>query len=105
MDGLRFFGCSLVEIQRMGVAEYLLRMKAQHLRFVDEMEEYVVQAFVHRAVHATKKGKYIVKKPGDIYDAEKERKKILNPEGRIGSYDRLMQITRNVEQYRKEVGE
>lgn len=93
----------MLEAKRQTLQDYNLRVAARELGLIDDMERFIQKELVSRTVHATNKdGKYIVKSVSDIYDAHAEREKVLYGKGEIKSLDRLMQITRNLEAYKRE---
>lgn len=93
----------MLEAKRQTLQDYNLRVAARELGLIDDMERFIQKEFVSRAVHSTNKdGKYTVKGVSDIYDASAEREKVLYGKGEIKSLDRLMQITKNLEAYKRE---
>src|SRR5699024_270507 len=88
------------QILRMSVAEYNARMEAFRLQREDEREQLHIDIWLaHRVVKATdKKGEYVLKTFDDFYKnptKQNEKKETFN---------RLHQIRRNLEKFRKEGG-
>lgn len=85
----------------MSYREYELKMKAYQLRRIDDLSLAVDQAFIHRAVMASKKGKPVVRSKSQIININELEQKVLGKTTKLKNYDRLMQITRNLEESRR----
>lgn len=92
----------------MTLRTYRLKLKAYQLRKLDEMKEAIELEFIKRTIKATKqkgdKVVYVVNKVEDIFDYEKEEKRLLgnNLEGEDKFKD-LRKIAHRMDNLRKEV--
>ena len=92
----------------MTLQEYKLRLKVYQLKKIDQMKEEIELEFMKRAVKSTKqKGDqmvYVVNKVEDIFDYEKEEKRLLgdNHEDE-DKFKNLRKIAHRMNNLRKEV--
>ncbi len=99
------FGCSYKEAREMTLKEYHLREQAWRLNEIHKKEAAIEKAFIDRIVSATnKKGKFIIRKPDEIFNVEEERNRVLGLSREIKNKDTLLQITRNLREYRSKKG-
>lgn len=79
MDCLRYFGItSFEEIDRMTVAEHIIRLKAYQLKEVDRLHNLHQQAWANNMAGATKKnGKPHYKRFKQFFNYEKAISKIM----------------------------
>lgn len=81
LNSLAYLGFSCIsDIEDMTLNEYTLRMEAYQLQKVEKQEELALQAWLNRAVKATKgRGKnqsYYYKNFKQLYDAQKNKDEI-----------------------------
>ena len=99
---------SIEELEQMTLRTYRLKLKVYQLRKLDEMKEAIELEFMKRTIKATKqkgdKVVYVVNKVEDIFDYEKEEKRLLgnNLEGEDKFKD-LRKIAHRMDNLRKEV--
>ena len=84
----------------MTLSEYKLRMKAYQLRRIDRLSFAVDEAFIHRAVMASKGGKPVIKNKSQIIDVNRLEGEVVGKTVKLKNYDRLMQITQNLAEHR-----
>ena len=87
-------------LRRMTLEEYKIRMKAHQLRQIDKLSFAVDEAFIHRAVMASKQGKPVIKKKSQVIDVDKLEGEVMGKPVKLKSYDRLKQIADNLAEYR-----
>ena len=108
IDGLRYLTDSITQLELMTLQEYKLRLKVYQLKKIDQMKEEIELEFMKRAVKATKqKGDqmvYVANKVEDIFDYEKEEKRLLgdNHEDE-DKFKNLRKIANRMNNLRKEV--
>ena len=92
----------------MTLREYRLRLTAYQLRKLDDRKEAIELEFMKRALKATEqkgdKSVYVVKKVEDIFDFEKEEKKLLGNNFKDeDKFKDLRKIAHRMNNLRKEV--
>lgn len=91
----------------MTLREYRLRLTAYQLRKLDDRKEAIELEFMKRALKATEqkgdKSVYVVKKVEDIFDYEKEEKKLLGNNLEEDKFKNLRKIAHRMNNLRKEV--
>ena len=107
LDGLRYLTDSVEELEQMTLRTYRLKLKVYQLRKLDEMKEAIELEFMKRALKATKqkgdKVVYVVNKVEDIFDYEKEEKKLLGDNSDSDKFKDLRKIAHRLKNLRKEV--
>ena len=90
----------------MTLKEYGLRIRVFQLRKLDEMKEAIELEFMKRAIRATEqkgnKAVYVVNKVEDIFDYEKEEKRLLG-NNHEDKFKNLRKIALTLNNLRKEV--
>lgn len=96
MNGLRYFTNDLLQIQKMTLKEYELRIEAQVLKEIDEKKKMALLGmYIARSGITDKDGKFLVQKESDLFDFEKaENTIIVKPILEQEVYDRLTKIRR-----------
>lgn len=100
LDGLRYITEDYMELRRMTRAEYSLRMEAATLRRADREEDLTKLAmYIRRAKAYRKDGTYIIKNHTELFDIKKVEKPIYNKDKISKKFNRLLKITKNLEEY------
>lgn len=98
---------SVEELEQMTLRTYRLKLKVYQLRKLDQMKEAIELEFMKRALKATKqkgdKVVYVVNKVEDIFDYEKEEKKLLGDNSDSDKFKDLRKIAHRLNKLRKEV--
>lgn len=82
LNGLRYLTRDLLELRRMTIREYNLRMTAFELRRADKLEEYAQLAlFIRNASLYDDNGVFKAQAVKDLYDATKVEDEIFDVEG------------------------
>lgn len=89
----------------MTLKDFSLMSLAYSLRKIDEKRDFIENEFIKRAVNATeKRGKdivYVYKDVKELYDFEKEERKVLGKEENKEIFDRLRLVAKNIKAYKK----
>ena len=91
-------------MDEMTFKEFQFRMKAYHLRFLDERQKFVEEEFMKRQIHAKKpvgdnKEVYVIKKPEDVFNYQKMLKEISGEKSE--TMDQLVTIANRLKDRRK----
>lgn len=110
INGLRYFADNIKELEKMTLVAFSIMFTAFRLREIDKKRDFIENELIKRKLEETEtKGKktyYVVKDIKDVFNYEKEEKKVLGKEIKEDeTFDRLRNIAINVRNYEKKGGE
>lgn len=101
------------ELDLITLSDFNLLMKAYNLKRIDSTRDFLEREFLKRAINATEERKdgkvyYVYTDVKDLYDYEKEERKVLGLESEEDKeddkFDRLRLIAKRVKELRKRGG-
>lgn len=109
INGLRYLTSDLLELRRMGLMEYNLRMQAAILRQADQQELLAKAALFKRMAEATQKMGdsyiYVARSLQDIFDKSKIERRIFGANKKeMQQWQQLMQITKRNQEWQRQHG-
>lgn len=88
------------DIRLMTLKEYRLQLKAYQYRELNKLRTISEQAWLNHLVSLTdKKGKFVYKKLKDLFDYDKERKRIERAGQLSAKQERLLKIAQIAQEY------
>jgi hypothetical protein len=110
INGLRYFSNDIKDLEKMTLINFNFMFTAFRLREIDKKRDFIENELLKRRLEETEtKGKktyYVVKDIKDVFNYEKEEKKVLGKEIKEDeTFDRLRNIAINVRNYEKKGGE
>ncbi len=106
INGLRYLTDDLLQLRRMGMKEYNLRMQAAILKQADKQELMAQAALFQRIAKATQKVGdsyfYTAKKLEDIFDKRKIERSVFGADRQeMKQWRRLLAITKNNQEWQR----
>lgn len=101
INGLRWLTNDYIQLQRMTIEEYNIRMKAHSLKEADLLHQAIEHGLAVRPLEAVKNKKYVIREVNQIFDLKKYEEQIFGKDSR--KFDRLKQVARRLKEYREEV--